>query len=98
MRFIKRARDLGFSIKDISSLLNLWHDMDRSSAQVKALTEHHILEVERRIAELQSIRDTLTDLAKRCHGDNRPDCPIIEDIAAGFLSTPIDVSPGKGPV
>lgn len=85
LRFIKRSRDLGFSIKDISSLLNLWHDKDRTSAQVKALTEHHILEVERRIAELQSIRDTLTNLSERCHGDDRPDCPIIEEIAAGAL-------------
>lgn len=96
LRFIKRARDLGFSIKDISSLLNLWHDKDRSSAQVKALTQHHILEVERRIAELQSIRDTLTDLSSRCHGDDRPDCPIIEEIAAGTLSVSTDVSSEKG--
>ena len=85
LSFIKRARDLGFSISDISSLLNLWRDQDRSSAQVKRLTEEHVAQVEQRIAELQTIRKTLIDLAQGCHGDERPECPILEDFAGGGL-------------
>ncbi len=82
LKFVHRARSLGFPIRDVASLLDLWRDRDRSSAQVKALTQRHIDEIGQRIDELQSIRKTLMDLSRRCHGDNRPDCPILEDLAA----------------
>lgn len=81
LRFIQRSRRLGFSIRDIANLLALWRDRDRASGEVKALAERHIGEVEKRIAELEGIRDTLVELTRRCHGDNRPDCPILDDLA-----------------
>ena len=83
LKFIQHARRLGFSVKDVGGLLELWRDKSRTSADVKALALKHISEVEKRIAELQSIRKTLIDLTDRCHGDDRPDCPILEDLAAG---------------
>ncbi len=82
LRFIHRARDLGFSIRDVGDLLDLWQDRNRASAEVKALTERHIAGVEQRIAHLQSMRQTLRDLAEKCHGDDRPDCPIIDGLSA----------------
>lgn len=82
LKFIQRARRLGFTVKDVGNLLQLWHDKDHTSASVKALTLQHITEVEQRIGELQSIRKTLIDLTDRCHGDDRPDCPILEDFAS----------------
>lgn len=81
LKFIQRSRRLGFSVKDVGGLLQLWHDKDRTSASVKALALRHIAEVEQRIGELQSIRKTLIDLTDRCHGDDRPDCPILDDFA-----------------
>ena len=83
LKFIQHARRLGFSVKDVGGLLGLWRDKSRTSADVKALALKHISDVEKRIAELQSIRNTLIDLTDRCHGDDRPDCPILEDLAAG---------------
>lgn len=83
LRFIHRARDLGFPVRDVAELLTLWHDRSRSSAQVKELALNHITEIDTKIAELKSIRNTLSDLAARCHGDQRPDCPILEDLASG---------------
>ena len=82
LKFIQHARRLGFSVKDVGGLLELWRDKSRTSADVKALALKHISDVEKRIAELQSIRNTLIDLTDRCHGDDRPDCPILEDLAA----------------
>ena len=81
LRFIHRARDLGFPVKDVAALLTLWRDRSRSSADVKKLALDHVAEIDVKIAELKSIRGTLTDLATRCHGDDRPDCPILEDLA-----------------
>lgn len=83
LKFIQHARRLGFSVKDVGGLLALWGDKSRASADVKALALKHISDVEKRIAELESIRNTLIDLTDRCHGDDRPDCPILEDLAAG---------------
>ena len=83
LKFIQHARRLGFSVKDVGGLLELWRDKSRTSADVKALALKHISDVEKRIAELQSIRNTLIDLTDHCHGDDRPDCPILEDLAAG---------------
>jgi Cu(I)-responsive transcriptional regulator len=81
--FIRRARDLGFSIEEIRELLRLWGDSARSSADVKALTVGHIAELDRRIALLGEMRATLASLAEACDGDHRPDCPIIADLASG---------------
>ncbi|TFV94808.1 Cu(I)-responsive transcriptional regulator [Oxalobacteraceae bacterium OM1] len=81
LRFIKRSRELGFSIDRIKTLLGLWEDRTRRSADVKELARQYIDELDRDIAKLQSIRDQLSHLAHCCHGDNRPDCPIIDDLA-----------------
>ena len=79
--FIRRARDLGFSIEEIRDLLRLWGDQDRSSADGKALTLGHVSELDRKISLLSEMRDTLTHLADACDGDHRPDCPIIASLA-----------------
>lgn len=82
LRFIQRARRLGFPVKDVANLLTLWRDRHRASADVKRLAEEHVAEIDRRMEELRSMRDTLVDLTKRCHGDDRPDCPILAELAA----------------
>lgn len=81
LRFIKRARSLGFSIKDIETLLSLWSDPKRASRDVKRLAQTHVNELERKIAEMQSMQRALRELAHRCHGDTRPDCPVLDDLA-----------------
>ena len=82
LRFIRRARNLGFSIKQIQSLLGLWSDDRRASAQVKKLAQGHIDDLQIKITEMQAMQRTLRDLASRCHGDNRPECPILDDLAS----------------
>jgi MerR family copper efflux transcriptional regulator len=84
LRFIRRSRDLGFSIARIRTLLSLWEDRGRKSSDVKKLAGQYIAELDRDIGKLQSIRDQLRHLADCCHGDQRPDCPIIEDLADGL--------------
>ena len=81
LRFIHHARNLGFSVKEVSMLLDLWRDQRRASADVKALATAHVAAIDQKIEELQRMRDTLLDLTKRCHGDDRPDCPIIDELA-----------------
>lgn len=81
LRFIRRARNLGFSIKQIADLLGLWHDQARSSATVKAMALEHVAELESKIAEMQAMKSELERLASCCHGDLRPDCPILEKLA-----------------
>lgn len=81
LRFIQRARSLGFSIEQISQLLALWQDRERSSAVVKQLARQHLLELEEKIAGLQAMHDSLSELASCCLGDERPDCPILERLA-----------------
>jgi len=81
LRFVQRARSLGFSVKDVGALLALWHDNARASAEVKALAADHVSEIDRKLTELKSMRRTLIDLMERCHGDDRPDCPILDDLA-----------------
>lgn len=89
LRFIRRARELGFSLKKIERLVRLWQDQSRASAEVKAIAEAHLVELEDKIAALQAMSRTLRDLATACGGDARPDCPIIEDLArAGPVSAP----------
>lgn len=81
LRFIQRARSLGFSVKEVADLLELWCDRSRASADVKAVALAHVAEIERKIVELEGMRRTLLDLTRRCHGDARPDCPILEELA-----------------
>ena len=81
LRFIQRARSLGFSVEECRTLLSLYQDRDRSSADVKALARDHLRDIERKIAELESLRAVLSELVERCHGDHRPDCPILDDLA-----------------
>ncbi|WP_298817832.1 Cu(I)-responsive transcriptional regulator [uncultured Roseibium sp.] len=81
LKFLQRARSLGFSIEECRELLSLYGDRNRASADVKKLTQAKIREVDRKISELKSLRRVLSDLAEACHGDNRPDCPIIDDLA-----------------
>ena len=82
LRFIRRARDLGFSIKEIQRLLGLWQNRRRASADVRRIAKAHIAELDQKIRELRSMRATLETLVQTCHGDERPDCPILEDLAA----------------
>lgn len=81
LRFIRRSRDLGFTIKEIETLLGLWNNRRRASSDVKKLALKHIADLDARIAEMQGMRQALQKLANYCHGDDRPDCPILDDLA-----------------
>jgi Cu(I)-responsive transcriptional regulator len=81
LRFVRRARDLGFSIEEIQHLLGLWQNRGRSSRDVRKVAQQHLVDLDRRIAELQTMRRTLEQLVEHCHGDQRPDCPILDDLA-----------------
>ena len=80
LRFIRRARDLGFSLQEIDKLLALYRNRRRASEDVKRLALAHVTELDHKIAELTRIRDTLADLARHCRGDQRPDCPILDEL------------------
>ena len=82
LRFIRRSRDLGFSMEEIATLLGLWKDKERASAQVKKVAQAHIANLEERIAAMQAIQRSLQSLVHCCHGDDRPDCPILDDLAS----------------
>lgn len=82
LRFIKRSRDLGFTVEEIRQLLALWKDEARASADVKALATRHITDLEGRIEQLQAMVRTLKHLADCCQGSHRPDCPILDDLAS----------------
>ncbi|ALG73831.1 MerR family transcriptional regulator [Azospirillum thiophilum] len=82
LRFVKRARTLGFGIERIQKLVGLWQDRSRCSKEVKRIAQQHIDELDAKIAELQAMRDTLHELADACHGDERPECPILKDLAS----------------
>jgi MerR family transcriptional regulator, copper efflux regulator len=82
LRFIKSARTLGFTLPDIGKLLQLWQNQKRSSRDVKALAQHHMGELDKRLVEIQRMRDTLKHLVECCQGDQRPDCPILDILAA----------------
>jgi len=83
LRFIRRARDLGFAIKEIAALLGLWRNRRRASADVKRIALAHAEDLQRRIDEMQAMQRTLQHLAHCCHGDDRPQCPILDDLARG---------------
>lgn len=90
LRFIKRSRDLGFSMAEIAELVKLWQDRRRPSANVKKVATRHLEELDRKIEEMRSMRKTLAHLVHCCHGDDRPDCPILNDLARS--------SPASAPV
>ena len=90
LRFIKRARTLGFSIEETAELLALWRDKSRASADVKTFAMKHVQDLEEKVRELQAMVRTLRHLAESCHGDHRPDCPILDDLA--------DPSPKSAPL
>ena len=88
LRFVHRARRLGFSVRDVARLLALWSDRGRASADVKTVAREHLREIELRIRELETIRDTLLHLVHECHGDDRPDCPILDELAGSSAAVP----------
>lgn len=82
LSFVKRSRNLGFSMKEIKKLVSLWRNKSRASSEVMNLATKHVDEMGKKILELQSMVKTLKHLAKTCHGDDRPDCPILNDLAS----------------
>ena len=82
LRFIRRARDLGFSIAEIGELLKLWQNRRRASADVRRIAQRHVQDLERRIAEMASMKRTLEHLIHGCHGDERPECPILDQLSS----------------
>jgi MerR family copper efflux transcriptional regulator len=89
LRFIKRARSLGFSMEKTGELLQLWRDKSRASADVKAIALEHVAELERKITELRGMADTLRHLAGHCLGDGRPGCPILKDLSDAREAEPV---------
>ncbi len=89
LRFLKRSRSLGFGVEECRQLLSLYEDKHRSSASVKALATHKLEEIDQKIEDLKGLRETLSTLVKTCHGDDRPDCPILD----GLSGTPDDQDP-----
>jgi Cu(I)-responsive transcriptional regulator len=81
LQFVKRGRDLGFSMAEIAELVGLWHNRGRASASVKQIAQKHVSELTQRIEAMQAMQRTLTNLLEHCHGDARPDCPILDDLA-----------------
>ncbi|MGC4075487.1 MAG: Cu(I)-responsive transcriptional regulator [Rubrivivax sp.] len=81
LRFVRHARDLGFPLERIRDLIGLWHDRERPSRQVKALAREHLAAIDAKLAELQAVKATLERLVQCCHGDERPDCPILDSLA-----------------
>lgn len=81
LRFVRHARDLGFPLERIRDLIGLWHDRERPSRQVKALAREHLAAIDAKLAELQAVKATLERLVQCCHGDERPDCPILDTLA-----------------
>ena len=81
LRFLCRSRSLGFTIEECRALLGLYEDSSRASADVKAIAEEHLLQIEQKLVELLDMQQTLRQLVNKCHGDDRPDCPILTDLA-----------------
>lgn len=96
LRFIRRARDLGFTVEQIGDLLNLWTDRQRASADVKMLALGHVDQLKAKMAEIDAMVETLETLVSSCHGDDRPDCPIILGLAeSDTLPAPIKRGPRR---
>ena len=98
LRFIRRARDLGFSVAEIGDLLNLWRDESRQSAEVKRLAQGHIDALERKIADMQDMAHTLTMLVNACQGDHRPHCPILQRLETDQDDEDLSIRPRSGAV
>lgn len=98
LRFVRRARDLGFSVAEIGDLLSLWRDPTRQSADVQRIALQHIEGLKSRIRDLQGMADTLGTLVDACHGDNRPDCPILEGLQAPLTEGAPTVNPRRGAI
>jgi MerR family gold-responsive transcriptional activator of gol and ges genes len=98
LRFIRRSRDLGFSVAEIHELLGLWRDESRESAEVKRLAQAHIDDLKKRIAALQDMTNTLTKLVGACHGDHRPHCPILEGLESDGDGEDVSIRPRRGAV
>jgi Cu(I)-responsive transcriptional regulator len=88
LRFIRRARELGFSMAEIAELLRLWQNRERASADVKRIAKAHMADLDRRIAEMSAMRRTLEHLVHGCHGDQRPQCPILDELAEPAAAPP----------
>lgn len=84
LNFLSRARALGFSVEDCRSLLALWQDRDRASSDVRSIAENHLSNIEKKIADLSNMQKTLKDLVQSCSGNDRPDCPILNDLGTSF--------------
>ncbi|ARC37409.1 Cu(I)-responsive transcriptional regulator [Paracoccus yeei] len=98
LRFVRQSRDLGFPVADIANLLSLWRDQTRHSAEVRQIASAHVETLERKIREMQEMVDTLRDLIGACHGDQRPDCPILNRLEAPPLGGPAPVRRGSGAI
>ena len=98
LRFIRRARDLGFAGAEIGELLELWRDETRQSAEVKRLAQGHIEALKKKIADLQDMEHTLTMLVNSCQGDNRPHCPILQRLEANQDDDDVSIRPRAGAV
>lgn len=96
LRFIRSSRDLGFQVDQIKELLALWRDRNRASADVKKVALQHVEDLETKMKQLQNMADTLRHLAHNCHGDNRPNCPIIQELATHSVQKPAHPAPRKG--
>lgn len=92
LRFVRRGRELGFDMDEIGALLTLWQDRGRKSGEVKRLALTHVADLQRRIVALQSMAKTLEELAHCCRGDDRPDCPILEDLENSSQTPKLTVS------
>jgi MerR family gold-responsive transcriptional activator of gol and ges genes len=98
LRFIRRARDLGFSVAEIADLLGLWRDEGRQSVEVKRLAQGHIDQLEKKIKGLQDMAQTLTTLVNACHGDHRPHCPILQSLETDPEDEDLAIQPRAGAV
>lgn len=98
LRFIRRSRDLGFSVSEIGDLLGLWRDETRQSAEVKRLAQGHIDALEKKIADLQEMSHTLQMLVNACHGDHRPHCPILQRLETDDAGEDLSIQPRSGAV
>ncbi|NKB83112.1 Cu(I)-responsive transcriptional regulator [Brucella grignonensis] len=96
LRFIRSSRDLGFQVEQIKELLALWRDRNRASADVKKVALQHVEDLEAKMRQLQNMADTLRHLAHNCQGNNRPDCPIIQELATHSVQKPGRPAPRKG--
>ncbi len=98
LRFIRRARDLGFAVAEITELLELWRDETRQSAEVKRLAQGHIEALKKKIADLQDMEHTLTMLVNSCQGDHRPHCPILQRLETDREDENLSIQPRTGAI